>query len=177
MMKQIILSSVACLTMALAIPAAHGQSTRVLHFPSAGFAIVPLDSAPGDTMVQPLIMCLPAREGFAANVNVQIQPYKGSLEDYSSLTVAQLKTSGLTLLQYKAAGKSAATYEYSGTMQGRILHYYQRAEKTGGSVYLTTATAPDDQWADLGPRLKACVDSCHPDAAAQRTGTATPSGR
>ncbi len=177
MMKRIILSSLVCLTVVLMIPAAHGQSARVLHFPSAGFAIAPLDSAPGDTMVQPLIMCLPAREGFAANVNVQIQPYKGKLDDYSSLTVAQLKTSGLTLLQYKAAGKSAAIYEYSGTTQGRVLHYYQRAEKCGDSVYLTTATAADDQWAELGPRLKACVDSCHPDAAAQRTATSAPSGQ
>lgn len=168
MTKRIILSSAVCLTAMLAIPAAHAQTARPLHFSSAGFSITPLDSPPGDAMIEPLIMCLPAREGFAANVNIQIQPYKGKLDDYSSLTVAQLKGGGLTLLQYKTAGKTAAIYEYSGTTQGRVLHYYQRAEKSGDNVYLTTATAPDDQWADLGPRLKACVDSCRADAQAQK---------
>jgi hypothetical protein len=177
MTKRILLSGLFCLAVASATTAAHGQSAKPLHFPGAGFSIAPLDSAPGDAMIQPLIMCLPAREGFAANVNVQIQPYKGKLDDYSSLTVAQLKGAGLTLLQYKAVGKTAVTYEYNGTMQGRVLHYYQRAEKSGDSVYLTTATAPDNQWADLGPRLKACVDSCHVDATAARPAPSASSGQ
>jgi hypothetical protein len=174
MSKRTLLSSLVCLAVASAVPAALGQSDKALHFRAGGFSIAPLDSAPGDTLIQPLIMCLPARDGFAANVNVQIQPFKGKLEEYSSLTIAQLKTAGLTLLQYKTAGKSAVTYEYSGTMQGRVLHYYQRAEKSGDSVYLTTATAPDDEWTELGPRLKFCVDSCHPDASAQRPSSSSP---
>jgi hypothetical protein len=168
MTKRVILPSLACLAVGLAIPAARGQSAKPLHFASAGFSIAPLESPPGDTLIQPLIMCLPARDGFAANVNVQIQPYKGKLDDYTSLTGAQLKGAGLTLLQYKSGGKSVAIYEYNGTIQGRALHYYQRAEKSGDSVYLTTATATEDQWAELGPRLKTCVDSCHADATAQR---------
>jgi hypothetical protein len=168
MTKRVLLSSLACLAIALAVPAARGQSAKPMHFATSGFSIAPLESPPGDTVIQPLIMCLPVRDGFAANVNVQIQPYKGKLDDYSSLTVAQLKAAGLTLLQYKSGGKTVAIYEYNGTTQGRVLHYYQRAEKSGDSVYLTTATAPEDQWAELRPRLKACVDSCHADASAQR---------
>jgi hypothetical protein len=174
MTKRTTLPFLVCLAAALIVPAARGQSAKPLRFPNAGFSIAPLDAAPGDTVNQPLIMCLPMRDGFAASVNVQIQPYKGKLDDYSSLTVAQLKTGGLTLLQYKAAGKSAVIYEYSGTTQGRVLHCYQRAEKSGDYVYLTTATALDDEWAELGPRLKACVDSCHPDAQTQKPASSSP---
>jgi hypothetical protein len=51
------------------------------------------------------------------------------------------------------------TFEYSGPLQGRSLHWYARAEKSGGRVYLATATAAEQQWAKQGAQLKACVDS------------------
>lgn len=176
MTKPIFLSSLICLAAGLAIPTARAQSTNKLRFPDAGFSIAPLDSPPGKTPIQPLTMCLPAQDGFAANVNVQIQPFKDGIGTYSSLSVTQLKAAGLKLLQNKSVGKSAAIYEYTGMMQGNLLHYYQRAEKSGDYIYLATATAPDDQWAELGPRLKACVDSCHVDAPAQHSSSPAPPG-
>lgn len=98
-------------------------------------------------------------DGFAANVNVQIQPYVSSIDDYLALSVRQCETAGFKLLQQKIVDKSVMVLEYTGEMQGRLLHWYARAEKSAGKVYLTTATAADEQWSKVGPPLKACVDS------------------
>jgi len=41
---------------------------------------------------QALMMFLPVTDGFAANVNVQIQPYAGTIEDYTALSLQQFKS-------------------------------------------------------------------------------------
>ena len=105
------------------------------------------------------MMFLPAVDGFAANVNVQIQPYPGTIQDYVALSVKQCDTAGFKVLQQKATEKAAAVIEYTGQMQGRQLHWYARAEKSAGKVYIATATAADEQWSKLAPQLKAVVDS------------------
>src|SRR5689334_20919211 len=70
---------------------AAAQSTNQLHFPLAGFSIAALEEPPGTSPQQALMMFLPATDSFAANVNVQIQPYSGSMEDYIALTLDQVK--------------------------------------------------------------------------------------
>jgi hypothetical protein len=105
------------------------------------------------------MMFLPVADGFAASVNVQIQPYGSTIDDYLALSVRQCETAGFKLLQQKNTDKSVAMLEYSGEMQGRLLHWYARAEKSAGKVYLVTATAADEQWSKVAPQLKACVDS------------------
>ena len=137
-----------------------GQSTNRLNFPAAGFSIAPLEVAPGQSPQQALIMFLPVTEGFAANVNVQIQPYTGTMEEYVALTFKQFKTVHVKVLEQKTT-KSVARFEYAGEMQqgGRSLHWYARAEKSGDSVFLVTATAAPSQWNKESARLKSCVDS------------------
>ncbi len=139
--------------------ASNAESTNRLLFPAAGFTIAPLDAPPGESIQQPLMMFLPASDGFAANVNVQIQPYTGSIEEYVALTLGQFKSAGVKLLQQKTPAKSVVVFEYSGDMQGRALHWYARAEKSGGSVYLVTATTTGAQWGKEAARLKSFVDS------------------
>src|SRR5258706_6400943 len=135
------------------------ESTNRLHFPVAGFTIAPLEAPPGESPQQALMMFLPAADGFAANVNVQIQPYNGSIDDYLALSLKQFKSAGLKVVQQKMPAKSVATFEYTGELQGRSLHWYARAEKSAGSVYLVTATAAPSQWSTEAARLKSCVDS------------------
>ena len=135
------------------------ESTNRLCFPAAGFTIAALDAPPGDSTQQALMMFLPARNGFAANVNVLIQPYTGTIADYVKLTLDQFKSNGIKVLQQKTPAKSVAIFEYSGEMQGQALHWYARAEKSGGSVYLVTATATSLQWKKEAAQLKSCVDS------------------
>jgi hypothetical protein len=139
--------------------ASAAESTNRLHFPQAGFTIAPLESPPGESSQQALMMFLPASDGFAANVNVQIQPYTGTLEDYVTLSLQQFKSAGLRVVQQKSPAKSVAVFEYTGETQGKSFHWYARAEKSGSSVYLVTATATPQQWSKDAARLKSCVDS------------------
>lgn len=143
----------------LAVFTCFAQSTNRLHFPTTGFSIAPLEAPLAQSPQQPLMMFLPATDGFSANVNVQIQPYLGTIDEYVALSLQQFKSAKCTLLQRKTLGKSASVLEYSGEMQGRLLHWYARAEKSAGRVYLVTATAADGQWSSVAARLKACVDS------------------
>jgi hypothetical protein len=141
----------------LALPCA-GESTNRLHFPAAGFSIAPLDIPPGESPQQALAMYLPTSDGFAAYVNVQIQPYTGTIEGYIALTSKQFKSAGIKVLQEKTLTKSVALFEYTGKVEGRPLHWYARAEKSGDAVYLVTATATPQQWSKESARLKSCVD-------------------
>ena len=143
----------------LATSTSFAESTNRLHFPQAGFTIAPLESPPGGSPQQALMMFLPATDGFAANVNVQIQPYVGAMDEYVSLSAQQFKSAGFKVLQQKTSGKSVAIFEYTGKTQGHELHWYARAEKSGDNVYLVTATATAEQWDKEAARLRACVDS------------------
>jgi hypothetical protein len=145
-----------------------GQATNRLHFPMSGFSIAALEAPLSLTPQQAVVMFLSATNGFAANVNVQIQPYGETLDDYLTLSVQQCKNAGFKLLQQNATEKTAVVFEYAGEMDGRRLHWYARAQKSAGRVYLVTATALDDQWDRLAPQLKACVDSLRCDTEERR---------
>jgi hypothetical protein len=143
--------------LAFSLPAA--DSTNRLHFPVTGFSIAPLEGVAGETTRQVLMMFLPPNGNFAGNVNVQIQPYNGTIDEYMALTQKQFKDAGVKVIEQKKVGKSVVVFEYSGELQGQSLHWYARAEKSAGHVYLATATAAEQQWAKQGAQLKACVDS------------------
>ena len=130
-----------------------------LHFKSAGFSIRALESRPGNVPYQALVMFLPPSEGFPPNVNVQIQPWTRTLDEYVALSKRQYKAAKFTLLKETSVGETAVVLECSGTMQGRQLHWYARAISTGKKMYLVTATATESQWQTVSGQLKACVDS------------------
>ncbi len=121
--------------------------------PAAGFSIAPLEGA------EALLMALPASGGFAANVNIQVQPYAGTLDGYISLSQEQLRQLRGTVLNQRKEGSSGWVVEYTGDMSGRSLHWYARAKMKNGKVYLATATASKEQWPSLSAKLRACVDS------------------
>ena len=137
---------------------ANGDGGR-LQFCEAGFSIAPLEAKPGDTPYQALMMFLPAKADFAANVNVQIQPFTGTIKDYAEISREQFKTMHWTLVRETPVGTNALIFEYTGSMQGAKLHWYAKAEYVGDKVYLVTATAPDAQWKEVSAKLIACVDS------------------
>jgi hypothetical protein len=103
-------------------------------------------------------MLLPASDGFAPNVNVQIQALNGTFKEYTATSASQFKSLNLTVVSEKITPTSA-TWEYSGTLQGRQLHFYSKAELGQGKVYLVTATAAESGWGAAAAKLKACVDS------------------
>ena len=104
------------------------------------------------------IFFLPASENFSANVNIQKQQFAESLEAYDRLTMGQFKQHNVTVLNHALKGNDLR-YEYKGDMQGRTLHWYARAVKTGQHVYLVTATGLDSQWEQQKPSLIRSVDS------------------
>ena len=135
------------------------ESTNRLLFPVSGFSIKPLETPLGKVPQQVLLMALPASDGFAANVNVQIQPYSGTVDEYIALSEEQFKAAAFKVVHRSKQGQSAVVFEYTGEMQGRALHWYARAERATGRVYLATATAAESQWKRDAVTLKACVDS------------------
>jgi len=134
-----------------------------LHFPVNGFSIAPLESAWDDTPVQTIAMTLRKIDGFAPNVNVQVQPYASSLADYLALTRRQLTSVGIELLAEPEIDGSRLRLEYAGSLRGRDLHWYGVAIQDGSRVVLATATALESQWAESGAKLKEVVDSLRVD--------------
>jgi hypothetical protein len=143
----------------LVVSVAASSASGLLHFASTGFSIAPLEAPAGDASYQALMMLLPAKGGFAGNVNVMIQPYEGTIDEYASLSLKQFKDAEMKVVQQAKAGKSGYFFEYTGVLQGRALHWYSRAEKSGNHVYLATATATERDWPKQSAQLKACVDS------------------
>jgi len=129
-----------------------------LTFPAAGFSIAPL-AAPQKEAYQVVMMFRPATNGFAPNVNVQIQPYADGVDAYAKLSKGQFAQIGLTLISENKPDASTVVWEYSGAMQGTQLHWYAKAVQKDGFIYLTTATSLETQWAAESAALKACVDS------------------
>ncbi|MBU2883819.1 hypothetical protein KO525_16525 [Psychrosphaera sp. B3R10] len=121
-------------------------NAEVLEFPKAGFTINSLDTSPTTGMSQPLQMFLPAKNGFASNVNVQIQPYPGTLTQYKELSIGQFKQMGISIVSFEESANSIS-FEYTGMMQGLSLHWYAKAFKKGNYVYLVTATGNEKDWA------------------------------
>ena len=128
-------------------------------FTQGGFAIDVLDTAPGTEPFQPVMMRMLASDGFAPNVNVQVQPYPDGLDAYRKLSLSQFEQCGLELIQERELAANTLLFEYAGEMQGMDLHFYARAVLREGRIYLATGTALKTQWEKAGPALRACVDS------------------
>lgn len=141
------------------------EDTR-MHFKKNGFSIAPLEGKSDSTPYVVVMMFLPASEGFAPNVNVNIQPYTGTIKEYAALSRRQFAAAKYTVVREKLSPTSAV-WEYSGEAQGRKLHWYAKAVRKEGKVYLVTATSTEAQWKTVSARLKACVDSLSVDKAEQ----------
>jgi hypothetical protein len=144
------------------------DSTNRLHFPANGFSINSLENGSA-APIQALIMSLSPRDQFAANVNVMIQPFPGTLDEFIELSDKQFKDAGFKLLLKRKVDASTILYEYAGEMQNRPLHWYARAVRAAGKIYVVTATGLEKHWSADGPKLKACVDSFQIDGGAQNS--------
>jgi hypothetical protein len=133
------------------------QSDHVT-FDQAGFSIDILDAPKSSTGSKPLIMTLPARNGFSANVNILIQPYPGSLQDYKELSQTQFKQLGLRVIDSDES-KNTLTWEYAGKMSGREFHFVAKVIKEGNLFYLATGTDLEINWPITSAQLKRVVKS------------------
>ncbi len=141
-----------------AAPPAPAKPAAKLIFPNSGFTIAPLDEPAAGT-AQLLTMYLPPSHGFAPNVGVQIQDYAGSIDDYAALSLKQFASLKFTVLSNTKSGQDTIILNYTGRIQGSLLHSYAKAVSKNGKILLTTAIATEDQWKTSADKLKACVDS------------------
>lgn len=131
-----------------------------IDLPLYGFQIDALDAAPGTSSPTTAIQTfLPATEGFAPNINVQIQPYTGSIKDYAALSKSQFEQMKWKVIADGQPNDNEWNVEYTGSFQGNDLHFYARAVSANGKVYLVTATAKESQWATLSDTLRKHVES------------------
>jgi len=140
-------------------PAESPADPSTLSFPTYGFQIDALEGEVGETPATVLALYLPPRDGFAPNINVQIQPFKGTLDDYVKLTKGQFEHLDWELVSDDQPEDYLWIFEYKGPIQGTQLHWYATATLHQDKVYLVTATAPQSAWEEVSPTLKKHVDS------------------
>ena len=147
------------LLLGLCLVATGQEEERRIVFPGNGFSIAPLEARAASAPCVPLAMSLPPSGGLAPNINVQIQSYPGSIQEYLSLSKGQFEKLDWTILRAEVIGKSVALFEYTGKVRSLHLHFYARAFKRGDRVFLVTAAAVSEQWPAVGKSLKRCADS------------------
>ena len=141
-------------------PLLPGAQGGTVDLPGYGFEIEALDAQAGNEPVAALVMFLPATDGFGPNINVNIQPYKGSVKDYAKLSTGQFEQMKWKVITGEVTGENEWRVEYTGALKaGEQLHFYARALSKDGHVYLVTATAKESQWATVGAKLRKHVDS------------------
>lgn len=127
-------------------------------FKEAGFSIETLDQKPSPAGAAPLQMSLSPVNGFSGNVNVQIQPYPGTLKEYVSLSESQFVQMGLKTIS-STSTNDTATFEYTGVMNGYDLHFYAKVFKKGNLFYLATATDLSSEWPKNKIKLMSVINS------------------
>lgn len=129
-----------------------------------GFSIQPPAFAPveKDSSVQAAMFFAPARNGFAANLNVMVQQVKMSLDEYSTLSKGQFKQAGLKVLsetRKKISGRDAVLWEYEGELQGRGLRWMALAVADTNRVFLITGTSTQADDDAVAKEFKASLES------------------
>lgn len=130
-----------------------------LCFENNGFSINALDDEPGSSSYLVLAMYLPPSNSFAPNINIQIQPFGGTLDDYIALSKQQIDSLNLTVINVTISEDGYAILEYMGDLQGASFRWYARVGMRDGKIYLVTATATQSQWDEVSTKLIECVKS------------------
>jgi len=137
----------------------HQAMANAIEFPQYGFQIDALDAPASEQPASALIMFLPPSDGFSPNINIQIQPYTGTIKEYADLSKGQFSKMNWKVLSESQPAENEWVVEYEGTTTGRDLHFLARAVAKEGKVYLVTATAAKSQWESVQETLKKHVQS------------------
>ena len=126
---------------------------------TAGISIeLPVTKKAKAASYQIAMFYLPPADGFAANVNVQKQEFKDTIEAYHRISLKQFKQLNAAMLKQNINGNEIM-YEFRAEIKGRDLHFYVRAVQREGFVYLITATGLESQWGEQKTALMKSVDS------------------
>ena len=163
MKTRIALALVLVALVAVPLAGAAGPNGRYQD-PAYGFEVTvpPLGSSQGAVAVQRLAVAAPARDGFAANCNVQVQFTAGDIDSFVDLSLRQFKSAGLRVLRHEAVKVSAlpaAKFEYSGELGGHDLHILALAVSGGDRVWLLTCTALSATFGEYKDAFTQALDS------------------
>jgi hypothetical protein len=151
-----VIAAAAFLSLATFLPA----RAATIDLPLYGFQIDALDGTPNTSAPTTVLeMFLPATESFAPNINVQIQPYTGTIKDYVTLSKGQFEQMKWKIVSEEQTGDNEWDVEYTGSYQGSDLHFYARAVSANGKIYIATATAKESQWPTVSDTLRKHIDS------------------
>ena len=128
----------------------------------AAFQNLEVETVLGKAPKSSVIKYLPKTDGFAPNVNTQIQPFEDGIDAYAKKSRNEFTDFGFKMLSESKPSKFEVIFEYSGDYNGLLLHCYAKAVQKGKTICLTTATATEGQWPKVAAELKACVDSFEP---------------
>jgi hypothetical protein len=127
---------------------------NLLHFSDFGFSMTPLQGMQEMSMNLP-----PTDESFTPKVSLIDQPYDGTMEQYVLLSKGRFDKAGYKTISANASGKNEASFEYLGSLGGPELHWYAKAVRKPGHIYLATGAATITQWDSVSDRLRSCVES------------------
>jgi len=122
-----------------------------------GFRFAP-PPFPAEATGQVFMVFMPAADGFAANINLLVQPFTGTLAEYHQVTQKEFAHGVLDVVS-SDLGSDEIRYEYTGTMNKLDLHWLARARKSGDRIHLLTATGLAARWNEEGPHLTAALNS------------------
>lgn len=122
-----------------------------------GFSMTPPETEEVKDGVVAMLF-LPVKNKFGANVNVMVQTFQGTMDEYNEITQKQFKEMKLRVIESKI-DKECIKYEYAGMQNGMDLHFYAKSWKKGDKVYLITATGLEIDWADQKDVLMKSVNS------------------
>src|ERR1700749_3012797 len=109
----------------LAISSRSGAAT--IELPLYGFQIDALDAAPDASSPTTAIQTfLPSTDGFAPTINVQVQPYTGTIKDYATTSKSQFEQMKWKVVSDQQPNDTEWNVEYTGSFHGSDLHFYAR---------------------------------------------------
>ena len=117
-----------------------------------------IEKAPGKT----LFIKVDETGRVSANINIQIQPFTGTIKEYMDVSRAQFEQmfeKGWKIVSEKQDGEKEWSCELTGTAKGKDYHFYARAVREGSKVYLITATALQEEWGNFGEKMRRHVDA------------------
>ncbi|MEN3368359.1 MAG: hypothetical protein V7609_502 [Verrucomicrobiota bacterium] len=117
-----------------------------------------IEKAPGKT----LFIKVDETGRVSANINIQIQPFTGTMKEYMDASRAQFEQlfeKGWNIVSEKQDGEKEWSCELTGTAKGKDYHFYARAVRQGSKVYLITATSLQEDWGSVGEKMRRHVDA------------------
>ncbi|MFV0481874.1 MAG: hypothetical protein ACK5LP_07810 [Campylobacteraceae bacterium] len=152
-MKKIVLGLVG-----LALVASFANAKK-LDFSDYGFVINNPEVSKNEKVRQPVIIFLnPTDPRYTPNINIQVQDFNSTIEEYEKISQETLQQVGGTLIN-KSINRKVLVIEYKIKHGEAEVHYYARAvlDAKTNTIYLATGSVLDSEWNIHGKKIRDSV--------------------